>query len=817
MEALISGELGAATLINGNVAEIIWVDGRNKRTSPINALSIYRDVGDVVSLKNCTKTQALESLRLHWMKERALVLVLILLDPTTPIHECKEIQHTLNDWMNNVDVAEYVKFVMYSRPLPYADLRLNEAIDSQSNIGGFLNVLFDSQADISLIRESWDTVSSNLTSDEKYAYEKRLISIGAFYRLVNATKMDIQNIKFECFTKLSDLQGYREIVVEFLDPLVVLDESSGNLGSQNVIDFTSAEPFVDAPILNDAAITTHKSSHEFYLHVKNRIKLAGSYFQAGDYTKANKTIEWLVNEQQSRGDTKFAAMTLCSASEMAKQAGMYDRQLEYSRRAHDLSPDDVRVYGHIGDAYLNLGDLANARGWFIRASRFGDDEYGTCGLVRVLRKENRLQEAYKLISKVFENHEVGLDAWTQKAEILRGLARYDEAIEAYNQASKIFPDSNLPLCGMAAACVDAGYYRRALEIYDRAILYFQTESVPYTGKGHLLARLGDLKQALPYLTRGIELARDKSIGISALASALRMNGKPGKAIRILEDEKNKQPDSEVIWSGLIESAIQCGKYNEATLWMSEALKFLGKSPIFALQEAKILASKGDFNASLKKLDNLLSESPNFVDGYVYKSQLLRRFGRTSEARQVILGLLGEFLTSYSLKAEAALLSLSDLPEDVVSNRVGTWEYATLEDWEYGYACSVALIEKNSPKGAWRISLDGKKRSPFRSQRRRFGLVLAVARDMLGRVGSIVNAVKGFSGPEASLMKAIAFWKLGLNERLERLLKEMQILSNGVSNVSVVEELVNMVSSKYDHEIDSQRAADYESRILLQAA
>ncbi len=811
MEAIISGELGTATLIEGGIAEVLWMDGRKRKISSSEAYSINRNASDIVYLKSCTKSQALASLESHWMKDRALIYILTLLDAKTPKKDRIEIQKTLDEWASEDGVATYLKHVMYSRPLPSSDIAPIDEINIKSSIGKMLKALLEDQSQIQYIRESWEGVAKKLSGENQKEFEKRLIAMGVFFRLVSPSRKGLSKLKFECLEKCSDLENFRETINAIIDPFFGSESLvSEIIDPEFVTVYNPERDTVDIP-------KTTKVTQKHRDHVQERLQKANELFNAGKSLQAQKLISWLVDEQLARDDSEYAAKTLCSVSEMAKHKNLYDLQFEYAHQAHKISPNDARVLGHIGDACLNLEQYDKAYKWFTLAAEEGDKAYGLTGLVRVLQKQNRLMKAYKLILEVLEIDEDKLEPLMHKAEILRGLEKYEDAIETYLKLNEISPYNEIVLCGLAATYADAEMYELSLNFYDQSISLSPDHNVAYTAKGHLLARLGKLSEALFYLHRGVELAKDKTIAVNALASALRINGKVGKSIKILEKHINETPNSEETWIDLIKSAIQCGKYSDAMKWLDDAVNHLGYTSTLSFQKANFLSAKGDNIEALELLNTIIDANPYYLEASVEKTRLLRRLNRTEDAVHEIGVLLNDYPRNQNIEKEAIILGLANIPDEVVCNRLSSRDYATFEDWDYSHACSVGLLRKEDATNAWFISLDGKKRSPFRYLRRRFGLVLAIVKDFLGRTGSVINTLKGYKGPEAILIRAIVYWKLGVQRQLERIVTEVRsIQSNNNQINSDVAELLDLLSLPYNPKLHDKRIFDFENKSLIQA-
>ena len=814
MEALLSGSLGVTAMISGESAKVEWVDGREKTMSRVGAESIFRGANDVVTLRDSDRSQALESLRLHWMKDRALMYSLLIMDSSTDDESRSELLSQLNFWLKeSKDVDRHLRNVLFSCPLP-GDVVLTDSIDFDTEFGRLAKELLDSQERITAVRSSWDRVASVLGAEESFKYEVALIAMGAFVELQSLRRSDLNALKFECLKNLSNLSEFRSVLSKFLNPFI---KSSEPIEAHDLKTFNSAfyenQSEFYAPVLM-------KSVHDKFQHVKSELLKIESYFNDGKIEQAEKHLNWLVDEQVGREEHDFAAKTLCFASEYVKNLELFDLQLTYVLRAYEVAPDDVRVLGHLGDAYLNSGDLDTALEYFHKCQEDSAHfKYGTLGVVRVLRKMGRNGDALEQVEKLESEYGLEVEVLFHKAEVLRALERFEEAISVYSQGFELHPDKSRFLCGKAATNVDARHYSSAIVVYREAVRLFPFDAFAYTSLGHLLARLGEFDEGIECLEKGIELADNKVVAINALASALRMQGKSNKAIKLLLSESQSDaailPEDSLV--ELLENAIHIGIYVKAEAWLDRARSILGDMPSLMLQNAKLFSAQGKNAESLKLLDSLVASSPQYTEAIVEKSRVLRKIGEFSAARDVIQPLLGCGYVNPYIQAESVLLHLVDVPEDAVSDRAGSRDYATREEWELDRAYGIALLDEVQAKSAWRISLDGKKRSPFKLQRKKFSLLLAVAKEMLGQIGSVGNALKGFVGIDGDLIRAIAFWKLGLKAKLDSHLISINRIPVSGQQASNTQNLLELVFCPYDARLHCEQVIELERNILRAAA
>ena len=83
-----------------------------------------------------------------------------------------------------------------------------------------------------------------------------------------------------------------------------------------------------------------------------------------------------------------------------------------------------------------------------------------------------------------------------KADALFALGRYDEAIQAYDEAIKLNPSDPLSWMGKADALFALGRYEEAAKAYDEAIKIDPASSPALEGKTRALEALGQLDSAV---------------------------------------------------------------------------------------------------------------------------------------------------------------------------------------------------------------------------------------------------------------------------------------------------------------------------------
>jgi len=110
-----------------------------------------------------------------------------------------------------------------------------------------------------------------------------------------------------------------------------------------------------------------------------------------------------------------------------------------------------------------------------------------------LHKTGKLNEALELYQSCID---IGNDIadYCGKAEVLRDMGKYEDALIQYDFTIQKFPNEPAPFNAKAEILRDMGKHEEALDQYDKSILKFPNEPVAYNRKADVLRDIGNLKK-----------------------------------------------------------------------------------------------------------------------------------------------------------------------------------------------------------------------------------------------------------------------------------------------------------------------------------
>ena len=226
------------------------------------------------------------------------------------------------------------------------------------------------------------------------------------------------------------------------------------------------------------------------LHVDSLQLMGLLCLQAKQYDHA---IEWIA--RANRQDPK--AQHLISLGIALTQQGLHGEALKAFDEAIRITPGDVEIWLHHGNALANLQRPADAVTSYQHALKLNPhhvDAAFHCGLL--LRNLNRTEEALHhldLCDRLLPNNCAVLE---QRGLVLHDLKRFEEALDANLRAYPHKPSSPEICNNIGAALLKLRRYEESLPWFDRALALLPGSVPVLMSKATVLARLLRLDEAL---------------------------------------------------------------------------------------------------------------------------------------------------------------------------------------------------------------------------------------------------------------------------------------------------------------------------------
>jgi len=762
MDALVSGQAGVAIFVQGNEALLVSIDAPETESacSPNSIPYLLGCADDVVEFKAVSKKTALLQLQLAWKFDRALHLILILLDRDEERDTKFMAAECIPDLIADIQVQERLENVLYSCKIHNAQ-GLDEARDfflDDDRLPELLRELKSNQEIIGTIRQSWDELSLELfeTPVEKEVFRLAAVHAGAF-RLLAKNSKDPSGLNLailECYDKLRGLPNYRAVVSNWLAPLKPEKLRHEEPGVKQADD--------DATLSNlgrGRRPSRAPKPFEAFENVNKQKQAIITLLGKGDVKKVRIFVDELVQSQLKSGETKYATMSLCDLAQRAKNVCTYSLQLEFAKRAVDLSPEDGWAHGQLADAYFCLGQYNEALQSFKLAALHGERAFARTGLARILCGQGRLEEALAAYDQAISEFPDEPFPHYGRAEVLRQMWKYEEALSAYEEAIRRFPSEATPWCGRAATLKDLGRLVDALRAYSDAIRDFPEDVVPRDGYADALKEMGQLDQALAAYNENIALSAEDCVARCGRAEVLRAKGRFDEALQAYADTIEDFPCVPVPYCGKAEVLRDMGKLEEALDFYNDVIDRFPSEARAHNGRANILKKLGRLSDSLQAYDQAIKDFPFSIFSFSGRADLLKELGNLREALDAYDVLIKRNPVSPSLRHAKAAILVAMRRYAEAESLLPTATPETRDDWIAYHIKGMLLLKKDMLKPAVRHLKKGLESIPFADQRKYFQNALAVATLRQRQYFEAAQYIGGSQEPTADALRIHAFSEL----------------------------------------------------------
>ena len=460
--ALVSGQAGVAVFDDGSK---LWcVRPQSASPEPVSQgllPYLFENIDNVSYHPKATLASTSELLDKACREERGLHLALISMDPTSSDATRELAEDALEELLAHAHVVEFIESRLYSNPLPESTLWPEDAatgrFETYPRVGLMKRNIVRAQEAVGRVRAAWDALPADLFAEpeDRVFFESVLVDTGAFRVMALAAGQTAKPYsKGEAQLRLLSDRLYqtvsnsRNILTEW-SRTIPWDSDTREAPIREQRDDERSDPWADR--LPDKA-----TAHEAFQNVVRQKEAILDQLGRRNFHQVDRFVDELVRHQLSNERPDLAANSLCDLAKGAKDLGLLNYQLAWSRRAREISPSDPWVHTQVADALLSQGELLDAL------------------------------EVYESTVQDFPHLAV---ARTGKAEVLKALGRLPEALESYEGTVHDFPDNVVARTGKATVLVLLKRYEEAAALVRSERLQTRDEWIGF----HILASI-KLKQ-----------------------------------------------------------------------------------------------------------------------------------------------------------------------------------------------------------------------------------------------------------------------------------------------------------------------------------
>ncbi len=361
--------------------------------------------------------------------------------------------------------------------------------------------------------------------------------------------------------------------------------------------------------------------------LRDRKQLKGS---AGDIPGIQREITW-IGERLKAGELESAEQAL---------ARLINRQGQRSRAL-----DIVKTLTAVAD--LARGAKHFDWTWRLLAAinQIGSPDCAAMNVqAETLRDLGRYDEALAAFEETMRRFPQDEVAPNARAETLRDLGRYDEALAAFEETMRRFPQNEVARNARAETLRDLGRYDEALAAFEETMRRFPQDEVAPTARAETLRDLGRYDEALAAFEETMRRFPHDLVARSAYACILGEQGRIEEVEALLKFAV-AQPRTDSDWIAahiLAMTKLRAGRIDEALIQLDRGAKncaFRNTRAYFeSARSLAILANRRAAEAS-KQLESLArgpllprEEAANIV---LFQAHALAESGEPRRARMLV--------------------------------------------------------------------------------------------------------------------------------------------------------------------------------------
>jgi tetratricopeptide (TPR) repeat protein len=247
--------------------------------------------------------------------------------------------------------------------------------------------------------------------------------------------------------------------------------------------------------------------------------------------------------------------------------------------------------------------------------------------------ESLLRRKFKKVAGPPRTPELGADDWTAKGMSLRGLGRFEEALECFDRAIALAPWLKEAWANKGMALFELGRLEEAINCEDRAIELDPGDARPWNEKALCLHELHRFDEALVHYDRALGLDSQAADVWSNRGITLFSLGRYEDAVHSYDRALRLNPHDSVYWMNKSNSLDKLGRIEDALGCIDHALQLEPLESTFWFRKGACLQLLGDAEEADTCFDRALEINPYDAMAWNSKGLSLHLQGRLKEALQ----------------------------------------------------------------------------------------------------------------------------------------------------------------------------------------
>ena len=351
------------------------------------------------------------------------------------------------------------------------------------------------------------------------------------------------------------------------------------------------------------------------------------------------------------------------------ELGDYNEALFWFNKAIKIDPKNTLALVEMGVVLDKIGKIKDAITYFDKALKF-DPEYSHALLSKGLALDHlrKYDEAIRLFDMVLEKKPIDTYTLVYKGITLRNLKKYDKAIQHFEKVIELEPENVDALINKGVILTDLNNNEEAIPFYEKVLEIEPKNMIALINITTVLADLERDEEAMEWIDKALEIDPNNVRILFNKGRVLEILGRSEEAKKMYDMafeeiaeqfhqtyEENKEVfepelEAETIQALIGMEFVKSGEYNDATKWISSALKHNPKNVTASIGKGFLLEKLRKYEDALDILNGILKDNPNNAIIFFMIARIQSIIGNDDLAMEYLTSAIN-FDNQYKLKAK----------------------------------------------------------------------------------------------------------------------------------------------------------------------
>ncbi len=248
-----------------------------------------------------------------------------------------------------------------------------------------------------------------------------------------------------------------------------------------------------------------------------------------------------------------------------------------------------------------------------------------------LQRNAKYQEALNAYEQALRLDAKNVDALNGKGRVLRWLERYQEMLAVYERMAQLYPDDTRAFCGKGFALYYMDRNQEALTAFEHSLSLDPNNDLAADGKGHVLMDLKRYEEAINAYELALHLDPMDFHALRGKGKALYWLNRDEQAIVAYDQALQLKPADVQTLLDKGDALCYLDRYQEALHVYEQALSLDGNNARAYQGKGLALSSLERYPEALECLDQAIRIMPDNVRYYVGKGDILTHMDRNQDA------------------------------------------------------------------------------------------------------------------------------------------------------------------------------------------